>query len=247
MKYPKMNSQVKENESMKKLNNLNIRIRNIIIGIIALPALFYFILIGGSISKDSTTWGAFGDYLTLFVSIANLYVFYKLTIKLNEYDIKRNEDADELTRVLERPILAFETIESHSISYSWLVFNAGKGAAMNIRIGLSEWDITNGGKFDKPNEFKKYFSLSGQSSPKTIDNASGNHQIIFAFYEDIEGEEYISVVENYNVHTRVRKKYMDIIFSTDRYLDFHLIKGKVEHVIDKKYVDDLYNMSLKNP
>lgn len=98
-----------------------------------IPIFVYIDNFGSSFSAEQEHWGAFSDYLNVFISILNIVFLALLT-----YSIYRYQREDEQNKSI--PILIFKVDNRRK----WTVQNVGKGVALNILISSSKkqdsWD-----------------------------------------------------------------------------------------------------------
>lgn len=150
--------------------------------IIILAIYFYSFTFGFSISKDQAIWGQFGDFMNVFVAIANLFVVSFLTYYLNKIEEKREEENKILEKSKVRPILIFR-----DIGMKWECVNVGEGTAMNIMIAYK----TNTDSWENP---VKIYSLIPKEKFE-IDWKKYNVSKWVATYYDIHNTVFTSICE----------------------------------------------------
>jgi hypothetical protein len=91
------------------------------------PIVFYLLQFQGGLSNKQEDWGAFADYLNVFISILNIVFIALLT-----YSIYRYQKEDEQNKSI--PILIFKVNRNKK----WAVQNVGKGVALNILVSYTE-------------------------------------------------------------------------------------------------------------
>ncbi len=125
---------------------------------------FYFCTRNLGLSTNSKDWGDFGSYLSGIVGLANLYLFYQLTIKIQEYN-----------EINDRPLLSFF---KNSDDKDYTLENIGKGTAINVKVGAS---------VDDSEEIKEkhYYSFSPNTAKKI--DWTKNCQSLYAQYQDVFG------------------------------------------------------------
>ena len=111
--------------------------------IIGIPIYCYVDTFGSHISDKKEAWSQFGDFLNVFVSIANLILVSALT-----YIIYAYQREDESNKSI--PILIFKV---NPTTRNWVVQNVGKGVALNILVTYSK-------QLDKWEKPTKIYSLS---------------------------------------------------------------------------------------
>ncbi len=97
------------------------------VAFILIPTYVYVDNFGSSFSKKQEHWGAFSDYLNVFVSVLNIVFLALLT-----YSIYRYQREDEQNKSI--PILIFKV---DTTKKRWTIQNVGKGVALNILISSS--------------------------------------------------------------------------------------------------------------
>lgn len=138
---------------MKKEKLLKLII-GIVIAVIAIGILPYIIFFGKYyISNKSQDWGAFGDYFSFIINVANLVVVGVLSYFV--FILQKDRDNFEIRYIeaSERPILIFAVDVKVN---KWYVYNVGKGAALNIVIADDD------GKEKWQNPMKCYSLASGE-------------------------------------------------------------------------------------
>lgn len=229
-----------------KMKKVNLTPVYLIIIIPTIIYFVYFIAIGKELSNATSDWGGFGGYISLFVAMANLYVFYKFTALIYDYNKKRDEQIDKFTRAIERPILAFKDFNEKSRPPDWKMQNVGKGAAMNVRIGIAHSPSIKNVQLIFPSYWVNHFTLAGSSDWIQISTSGDYNQLIIALYEDVEGEEYISLVSHETIYTRSRRNFEDINYQIkgQEYItkDGSLLPKVKIGVIDKIIMEKLFSV-----
>jgi hypothetical protein len=161
--------------------------------LIVFAFIFYSFQFGFSLSKDQTVWGEFGDYMNVFVAIANLFVIGYLTIFFAEMEEQRDKENRTLEEFKIRPNLIFKDIGA-----KWACRNIGEGAAMNIMIA---YKTSNVGQWENP---IKIYSLV----PKEEFVIEWRKSLIYkwaAVYYDIRGNVITSTCENDDTNVYIGK------------------------------------------
>jgi hypothetical protein len=97
--------------------------------IIVFSFLFYTFHFGFKVSVNHAIWGQFGDFMSVFISIANLIIISSLTYFIAKIEEKRDQENRNLELSKVRPILIFK-----DIGMKWACRNVGEGAALNVMI-----------------------------------------------------------------------------------------------------------------
>jgi len=152
--------------------------------VISCAFFFYALQFGFLVSKNRTVWGEFGDFMSVFVAIANLVVVSSLTYFIAKIEDKRDEENRNLENSKIRPILIFK-----DIGKKWACRNVGEGAAMNIMIAYKTKSTLS---WENP---IKIYSLV----PKEEFEIEWRKYQVFqwsAVYYDIHGTVFTSICEN---------------------------------------------------
>lgn len=161
--------------------------------IIVFAFIFYSFQFGFSLSQDQTVWGEFGDFMNVFVAIANLFVIGYLTIFFAEMEEQRDQESKKLEELKIRPNLIFK-----DIGEKWACRNIGEGAAMNIMIA---YKTSNVGQWENP---VKIYSLVPKE--EFVINWKKNyiHKWVAVYY-DIRGNVLTSTCENDDTNVDIGK------------------------------------------
>ena len=131
-------------------------------------------------SENTEVWGQFGDFLNVFISIANLVIFGVLTFVIHKTERQRDNEKDILESAKTRPILIFKDIGG-----KWICRNVGEGTAINGMIAYK-----GGTSANWENPVKVYSFMSGE--PFEIDWRRFNVYQWRAKYYDVHGNVYTS-------------------------------------------------------
>jgi hypothetical protein len=159
------------------------------LAIICTPLLLFFHTFGKyGLSKNNGDWSNFSTFLNSFVLFCNVYLFVLLTLWVDRYTRKRNQEADNFQKGLAQPILIFKTAmtegDENEKKEIWHIENIGNGAALNLKIG--EWVL--GKWFGKP---VKGYSL-GNSRELILDWLQIG-AILCVTYEDTFKKKYVTI------------------------------------------------------
>ncbi|SOD80947.1 hypothetical protein [Spirosoma fluviale] len=149
----------------------------ILIPIIAV--IIYRFQFGTHKSEKTEVWGQFGDFLNVFISIANLVIFGVLTFVIHKSERHRDTEKDILESAKTRPILIFKDIGG-----KWICKNVGEGTAINAMIAYK-----GGTSVNWENPVKVYSLMSGE--PFEIDWRISVYQWRAKYY-DVHGNVYTS-------------------------------------------------------
>ncbi len=161
----------------------------LLVSIIILGSLFVYVFNfrNTSISTETSTWGAFSDYLNAFVAIANLIVFIWLSWQVFLYNKNKDQQTEQFQRAIERPILIFKSDPvGDNGKELWKVYNIGNGAALNLKIAES---TTRQILWAEP--VTKCYSL-GKGDSLQLDWLK-NANVICITYEDIFETKYVTI------------------------------------------------------
>ncbi len=182
---------------------------------ILIPLLYYFIVFGKyGLSTNSSSLSNFSGFVNLFVSAANLYIFFILSVKVYEYNAKHDETNDSFQRSLERPVCVFITDNKTEDGLDkWKIRNVGRGAALNLHIGFFEngadkWDTS----------LVKTYSLSANEELelKWLHKKQCNRLV--AFYGGVvSGQPYCTIGEgDYSTVIDKETQNLDIVKSLEK-------------------------------
>ncbi len=152
--------------------------------VILIAALFYRYQFGSYLSKQQNIWAEFGDYMNVFVSLANLIIVSSISYFLYKNEQKRDQENTILENSKIRPILIFK-----DIGETWSCRNVGQGAAMNIKIAYKTNENENW-----QNPVKIYSLMSGEEFKITWKRFGLLKWV--AVYYDINNYVYSSICEN---------------------------------------------------
>lgn len=167
-------------------NNYSLSLVGAAIMAILLPAIaliFYIYQFGTDRSTETEIWGQFGDFLNVFISMANLIIFSTLTFVIHKIERQREGEKDILESAKTRPILIFKDIGER-----WACKNVGEGAALNGIISYSE------GSSNWENPVKIYSLMPGEEFE--IHWRKSNVHQWRAKYYDIHNQVYTSTCTN---------------------------------------------------
>ncbi|HUC81765.1 MAG TPA: hypothetical protein VMR70_12670 [Flavisolibacter sp.] len=188
------------------------------LGIVGIAILIYvWNFKSGSISDDTSMWGAFSDYLNAFISLANLAVFVWFSLLVFKYNEDKDIQNESFQRAIERPILVFRsTVTDNDNNEKWAVVNIGNGAALNLRAAESQFRTIS---WVLP--VTKCYSLAKDEKLELDWLKSAN--VICATYEDIFGNKYVSIgVDDESFVQPLNKGFKEIVIqgNTFKLTDF---------------------------
>lgn len=198
--------------------------------ILFVPFTFYALWFGPSISKDHMVWGEFGNFMSLFVSITNLFIIATLTMFIAKNEESRDEEMRKIENSKIRPIVIFK-----DIGKKWACRNIGEGAAMNIMIA---YKTGNGRSWENP---VKIYSLVPQEVFEIEWRKYGVYQWVAVYY-DIRGTVYTSICENDDTDFQIGKNELTSFLKDYKRLE------EVESTTfdDIQGSEALHNKSIKN-
>jgi len=191
---------------MNSLNSDNLILRRAITAasvIIVSPIIFFLNNFGDwYISSDQAKWGQLGDFMNVWVSIANLILVGTLTYYLNELQIQREQEyrkmeatrlktseeneknRDELIRQREEQLNRPYVIFRREPSGLYILKNIGNGPALNITWAQMRDDVW-------LNEHITFPLGSGES--RNIEREMASNDIIGIEYNDIFNKDYSTI------------------------------------------------------
>lgn len=163
-----------------KLSNMNFKIKKFIISYVPIitiisPLIIYFFHFHNGFAYNSIEWNNFSSFINPFITLLNVFVFYSLTISINKSN-KQREDS------IQMPKLIFKDYNG------WEICNIGNGEAMNIKIAV----LLDANCTLAHDILIKVYSLGNMQNIK-LQFIKKAH-IIIAFYENISGGKFVSIV-----------------------------------------------------
>ena len=157
--------------------------------LIVVPIILYFHQFAHfGLSDSQSIWGAFGDFMNVWVSMASLLILGTLTFSLDSLNFNRQKAAADLedarlkaNRETEdarnRPFIIYKYDVTHSV---WKIKNVGIGPALNIRLSFRDKE----GAWRMPT---KIHSLSGgEEMPFPYESPDIDAVLCFV-YNDVRG------------------------------------------------------------
>jgi len=143
--------------------------------IIVIPLIFYVCHFGEfGLSDEPAIWGAFGDYLNVWISCASLILLSGLTFYLSNIDNKRQEEYQRLEASRNKPFLTCKLDKNAT----WKIRNVGNGPAINIRYSF----VNATEQFDVPTKIHSLISgedfLFQFGEPNTVE-----FKLAIAYYD----------------------------------------------------------------
>ncbi|MCF2489149.1 hypothetical protein [Dyadobacter sp. CY347] len=153
---------------------------------LAYPIYHYIETFGIYLSTDRAELGMLGDFMNVWVSLANLLILTIITLYIWKQGTK-----EDLAR--ERPLLI---LKEGSADKTWTIQNVGKGAAINIKMSYKK---PNSNDWEAP--FIKLFSLgSGESHEIKRFFAASKIGLV---YTDISKNIISSLTESHDTEFRI--------------------------------------------
>lgn len=172
-----------------------------------------------SISKETHDWGAFSDYLNPFIGFCNLIIFVWFSLEIYKYNKNKDDQNESFQKAIEKPILILvsTTDSSRSSRETWNVYNIGKGAALNLKVGEShsrheQW-IT---------PITKCYSLGSKDKLPLDWLVYAN--MICVTYEDVFGHEYVTLAADDQSYIRTVATFKEIAI-TDYVFTFQQLEA----------------------
>lgn len=167
------------------------------LSLVAIPIFFYLLIFGShGLSRDQEQWSHFATYITAFASIANLIVVYGIAREAQVLSEQGQEESRIFKEANEKPVIY---LSQRIDSTAWFISNIGRGAALNLRIGI-EINLP-GGKPFGPKVIVKGYALAPERDTLVV-NTNRHISRFFIFYEDVRQQTYISVTNNHETIMR---------------------------------------------
>ena len=106
------------------------------IGLVVVPLMVYENQFseGIQLSNSQEIWGQFGDFINVWVSLANLILLAGLTIYIHKRESTFQQAISQQNSAQNRPIIIFKLDTADEIYPQWIIKNIGNGAAFNINF-----------------------------------------------------------------------------------------------------------------